>query len=43
MAPPEAPWVVIDANDSAEAQLNALQHLLDTIPYEHEEERRESV
>ncbi len=28
-----APWLVLDANEKTSARLNAIQHLLDTIPY----------
>ena len=28
-----APWVIIDANRKTQARIQALQHILDTIPY----------
>ena len=28
-----APWVIIDANEKSKARMEAIQHILDTIPY----------
>ena len=33
-----APWIVINANRKTEARLEALQYILDTIPYEKNQE-----
>ena len=30
----QAPWIIIDANRKTEARIKALQHILDTIPFE---------
>lgn len=31
----DSPWWVIDSNDKKRARINAITHLLDSIPYEH--------
>jgi len=33
-----APWAVIKANDKRRARINAMQHLLSELPYDHKDE-----